>query len=63
MRELDKQSKQVAAQTFNSKNSSCENASELADKLANQMYGSIRECDTDENLGFKADSIKIVSKM
>jgi hypothetical protein len=52
MRELDCQSskKRVAV---------------LADKLAEQIYDSIRECDTDicdipANLGFKADTIKNV---
>ncbi len=71
MRELDKQSNkkiitiQVADQTYNIKNPYCENAYELADKLADQMYGSIRECDTDicdiaANIGFKADNIKNV---
>jgi hypothetical protein len=71
MRELDKQSNkkiitiQVADQTYNIKNSYCENAYELADKLADQIYNSIRECDTDiceiaEKLGFKADNIKNV---
>jgi hypothetical protein len=71
MRELDKQSNkkiitiQVADQTYNIKNPYCENAYELADKLADQIYDSIRECDTDicdiaQNLGLKADNIKNV---
>ena len=47
------------------KNPYRESADELGDKLADQMYDSIRECDTDicdiaENLGFKADNIKNV---
>lgn len=67
MRELDKQSNkkiitiQVADQTYNIKNTYCENASELADKLVDQIYYSIRECDIDicdiaANLGFKEDN-------
>ena len=45
------------------KNSYGTNVCELSYKLADQMYDSIRECDTDiceiaENLGFKADNIK-----
>lgn len=71
MRELDKQSNkkiitiEVGDQTYNIKNPYCENVYELADKLANQIYYSIRECDTDicniaANIGFKADNIKNV---
>ena len=71
MRKLDKQSNkkiitiQVADQTYNIKNPYCENAYELAHKLADQIYDSIRQCDTDicdivENLGFKVDNIKNV---
>ena len=71
MRELDRQSNtriitiQVAGQTYTIKNPYCENAYELADKLADQIYHSIREsntdiCDIAANLGFKADNIKNV---
>ena len=71
MRELDKQSNkkiiiiQVADQICTIKNPYRQNADELGYKLANQIYDSIRESDTDicdiaENLGFKADNIKNV---
>lgn len=71
MRQLDKQSNkkiitiQVADQIYTIKNPYRENAYELGDKLADQIYHSIRESDTDicdiaENLGFKADNIKNV---
>ena len=49
MRELAKQSNkkiitiQVTGQTYDIKNPYCENAYELADKLANQMYDLVRE--------------------
>ena len=47
------------------KNHYRQNADELQFKLAEEIYDSIRECDTDicdiaENLGFKADNIKNV---
>jgi hypothetical protein len=47
------------------KNPYRENADELQFKLAEEIYDSIRECDTDicdiaQNLGFKADNIKNV---
>jgi len=71
MKELDKQSNkkiitiQVYDQTYNIKNPYHESAYELADKLAAQIYDSIRESDTDicdiaANIGFKADNIKNV---
>ena len=71
MRELDKQSNkkiitiQVADQIYTIKNPYREDAYELGYKLADQIYHSIRESDTDicdiaENLGFKADNIKNV---
>ena len=71
MRELDKQSNkksitiQVAEQTYNIKNPYGDSAYELSDNLAERIYDSIRECDTDicdiaQNLGFKADNIKNV---
>ena len=71
MKELDKQSSkkkidiQVAHQTYNIKNPYGDSAYELSDKLAERIYDSIRECDTDicdiaANLGFKADNIKNV---
>lgn len=71
MRELDKQSNQksitiqVAEQTHNIKNPYGDSAYELSDNLAERIYDSIRECDTDicdiaQNLGFKADNIKNV---
>ena len=69
MRELDKQSKKkiltisVSGKTYIIKNPYRDGASELSDKLAEQIYDSIRKSDTDicdlaENLGFKADNIK-----
>ena len=71
MRELDKQSNkkiidvQVGDQIYILKNPYHEGPYELADKLADQIYESIRESDTDicdiaENLSFKADNIKNV---
>jgi len=71
MRELDKQSNkkiitiQVPDQIYTIKNPYREDAYELGYKLADQIYDSIRESDTDicdiaENLGFKADNIKKV---
>ena len=50
---------------MSTKNPYRENAYELSSNLADQIYDSIRECDTDicdiaENLGFKADNIKNV---
>uniref|UniRef100_UPI004057B427 hypothetical protein n=1 Tax=Candidatus Electrothrix sp. TaxID=2170559 RepID=UPI004057B427 len=71
MRELDRQSSkkriyaQVGDQIYILKNPYHEGAYELADKLADQIYESIRESDTDicdiaQNLGFKADNIKHV---
>ena len=71
MRELDKQSNkkiitiQVPDQIYTIKNPYREDAYELGYKLADQIYDSIRESDTDicdiaENLGFKTDNIKKV---
>ena len=71
MRELDKQSNkkiitiQVPDQIYTIKNPYREDAYELGYKLADQIYDSIRESDTDicdiaKNLGFKADNIKNV---
>jgi hypothetical protein len=71
MRELDRQSSrkkveiQVGDQIYTIKTPYRENAYELGDKLADQIYDSIRDCDTDicdiaENLGLKADNIKNV---
>ena len=71
MRKLDQQSSkkiveiEVGNQIYIIKNPYHENAYELSDNLTDQIYDSIRECDTDicdiaENLGFKADSIKNV---
>jgi hypothetical protein len=71
IRELDKQSNkkiitiEVAGQTYKIKNFYGDSAYELSDNLAEQIYDSIRECDTDicdiaQNLGFKADNIKNV---
>jgi hypothetical protein len=73
MRELDKQSNQktitiqVAAQTYNIKNPYRQSADELQFGLAEKVYASIRESDTDicdiaSNLGFKADNIKNVKE-
>lgn len=71
MKELDRQSSeanvyiQVGNESYVLKNRYRESSYELGDKLANKMYDSIRECDTDicdiaQNLGFKADNIKKV---
>ena len=71
MKELAKQSSnnrieiQVGDQIYMFKNTYCQNADELRFILAEKIYDSIRECDTDicdvaENLGFKADNIKNV---
>ena len=71
MRKLDQQSSkkiveiEVGNQIYIIKNPYHENAYELSDNLTDQIYDSIRECDTDicdiaENLGFKADNIKNV---
>ena len=71
MRELDKQSnkKSITIQVANIilyiKNPYGDSAYELSDNLAERIYDSIRECDTDicdiaQNLGFKADNIKNV---
>ena len=71
MRELDRQSSkkridiQVGDQIYSLKNPYREGPYELGDKLADQIYESIRESDTDicdiaQNLGFKADNIKNV---
>lgn len=71
MRELDRQNSkktiyvQVGDQIYILKNPYHEGPYELGDKLADQIYESIRESDTDicdiaQNLGFKADNIKNV---
>jgi hypothetical protein len=71
IRELDRQSSkkridvQVGDQIYILKNPYHEGPYELGDKLADQIYESIRESDTDicdiaQNLGFKADNIKNV---
>ncbi len=71
MKKLEKQSSnnsieiQVGDQIYRFKNPSRKNADELQFKLAEEIYDSIRECDTDicdiaQNLGFKADNIKNV---
>jgi len=71
MRELDRQSSkkriyvQVGDQIYILKNPYHEGPYELGDKLADQIYESIREsdtniCDIAQNLGFKADNIKNV---
>ena len=71
MRELDRQSSkkrveiEVGDQIYTIKNPYRESVDVLANKLAEQMYDSIRSCDTDicdiaGNLGFKADNIKNV---
>ena len=71
MKELDRQSSkkiveiEVGDQIYILKTPYREDAYELADQMADQMYESIRECDTDicdiaKNLGFKADNIKNV---
>jgi hypothetical protein len=71
MKELDRQSSkknveiEVGDQLYIIKNRYRQDASELCYYLADQMYDSIRECDTDicdiaKNLGFKADNIKKV---
>jgi hypothetical protein len=56
---------QAGDQIYMFKNPYRQNADELQFKLAEKIYDSIRECDTDicdiaENLGFKADNIKNV---
>ena len=56
---------QVGDQTYILKSPYYEDPYELNDKLAEQIYASIRESDTDicpiaQNLGFKADNIKNV---
>jgi hypothetical protein len=69
MRELDKQSSKKSTQrhldgeTYIIKNPYCDSAYELNDKLAKQIYDSIRKSDMDiwhiaKNLGFKTDNIK-----
>ena len=71
MRQLERQSSrkridiQVDDQIYSLKNPYRDGPYELGDKLTDQIYNSIRECDTDicdiaENLGFKADNIKNV---
>ena len=71
MKELAKQSSntrieiQVGDQIYMFKNPYRQNADELQFKLAEKIYDSIRECDTDvcdiaESLGFKANNIKNV---
>ncbi len=71
MQTLEKQSSnksieiQVGDQIYTLKNPYRKNADELQFNLAEKIYDSIRECDTDicdiaENLGFKADNIKNV---
>ena len=71
MRELERQSSskkveiEFGDQIYTIKNPYCEDAYELGYKLADQIYDSIRESDTDicdiaQNLGFKADNIKNV---
>ena len=71
MKKLDQQSSnnsieiQVDDQIYMFENPYRKNADELQFKLAEEIYDSIRECDTDicdiaENLGFKADNIKNV---
>ena len=71
MKKLEKQSNnnsieiQVGDQIYSFTNPSRKPADELQFKLAEEIYDSIRECDTDicdiaENLGFKADNIKNV---
>jgi hypothetical protein len=71
MKELAKQSSnnrieiQAGDQIYMFQNPSRQNADELEFKLAEKIYDSIREWDTDicdiaENLGFKADNLKNV---
>jgi len=71
MRELERQSSrkkveiEVGDQIYPIKTPYREDAYELGYKLVDQIYDSIRECDTDicdigKNLGFKADNIKNV---
>ena len=71
MRELDRQSSskkveiEFGDQIYTIKNPYREDAYELGYKLADQIYNSIRESDTDicdiaQNLGFKANNIKNV---
>jgi len=56
---------QAADQTYVSQNRYRQSADELKFRLAEEIYDSIRDCDTDicdivGNLGFKADNIKDV---
>jgi hypothetical protein len=56
---------QIGDQIHSLKNPYRDGPYELGNKLADQIYNSIRECDTNicdiaENLGFKADNIKNV---
>jgi len=71
MRELERQSSrkkveiEAGDQIYTIKNPYGDSAYELSDNLADQIYESIRESDTDicdiaQNLGFKADNIKNV---
>jgi hypothetical protein len=71
MKKLERQSSkkkveiEVGNRIYNIKNPYREDAYELSSKLADQIYGSIRECDTDisdiaTNLAFRADNIKNV---
>ena len=58
---------QISDQIYKFNNPYYQNADELQFKLAEKMYDSIRECDTDicdiaENLGFKVDNIKNVKE-
>ncbi len=71
MNQLEKQSTnktieiEVGGQIYQFRNPYRETADELQFKLAEEIYNSIRECDTDicdiaKNLGFKANNIKNV---
>lgn len=67
MSELDKKSTTilVAGETYSLKNPYGKSADELQFELAEKVYDSIRESDTDicdiaSNLGFKVDNIKNV---
>ena len=71
MTKLEKQSRNnnskihVGNHIYRFKNPSRKNADELQFQLAEEIYDSIRDCDTDicdiaKNLGFKADNIKNV---
>ena len=56
---------EIAKQIYDIKNPDCYNTYTLSDDLAEQIYNSIRECDTHicdiaQNLRFKADNIKNV---